>query len=352
MAPEETNLNGVLFENDAATPDLGLEQTPVQRADDTPWAYHWLHLVSIPPLYVASLYGGYLFLTTAKWQTDVFTCLVHLVSMLGVTAGAHRLWSHRSYKVKWPLKLLLLIFQTIAMQYSVINWVRDHRMHHKYVDTDADPHNAARGLFFSHVGWLLVHKHPEYVRKSKGLDLSDVYADPMLRFQDKYFLILMPFTTFILPTLIPVYFWNESWTNAFFVAAVLRLGLTYNTVSLINSAAHKWGHKPYDKNILATEISLVSLLFVGEGFHNYHHTFPWDYKAAELGSAMLNFSTTFIDFFEKIGWAYDLKTVSDEVIQKRVKRTGDGSHLLWRRSDKEQSEEVIDPAVRFSPKCD
>lgn len=61
---------------------------------------------------------------------------------------------------------------------------------------------------------------------------------------------------------------------------------------------------------------------MGEGWHNYHHVFPWDYKAAELGDYKLNITTAFIDFFAKIGWAYDLKTVSVETVRKRVERTG------------------------------
>ena len=67
--------------------------------------------------------------------------------------------------------------------------------------------------------------------------------------------------------------------------------------------------------------------------------FPWDYKTAELGNYRMNFTTAFIDFFAKIGWAYDLKTVSDEIIQKRVERTGDGSHTLWGYGDPAQNEE-------------
>ncbi|KOB73873.1 Acyl-CoA desaturase [Operophtera brumata] len=57
----------------------------------------------------------------------------------------------------------------------------------------------------------------------------------------------------------------------------------------------------------------VTLFALGEGFHNYHHTFPWDYKAAELGNTRLNFTTAFINLFAKLGWAYDMKTVSEVV---------------------------------------
>lgn len=160
----------------------------------------------------------------------------------------------------------------------------------------------------------------------------------------------MPIACFILPTVIPVYFWNESWINAFFVATLFRYTFILNVTWLVNSAAHKWGGKPYDKNIKPSENISVSVFALGEGFHNYHHTFPWDYKTAELGNNRLNFTTNFINFFAKIGWAYDLKTVSDEIIKNRVNRTGDGSHYLWGWGDKDLDKEEIKQAIRINPK--
>lgn len=81
----------------------------------------------------------------------------------------------------------------------------------------------------------------------------------------------------------------------------------------------------------------VALLALGEGWHNYHHVFPWDYKAAELGDYKLNMTTAFIDFFAKIGWAYDLKTVSSDTVRKRVERTGlnENMKMTWGWGDKD-----------------
>jgi len=82
----------------------------------------------------------------------------------------------------------------------------------------------------------------------------------------------------------------------------------------------------FQRKFYASENAVVSLLAIGEGYHNYHHTFPWDYKAAELEFDLLNCSKLFIDFFAWIGWAYDLKSVPERVIKERAKRTGDGSY--------------------------
>lgn len=79
--------------------------------------------------------------------------------------------------------------------------------------------------------------------------------------------------------------------------------------------------KPYDKNINPAENMLVSLGAIGEGFHNYHHTFPQDYATSEFGM-LLNPTTMFINLMAKIGWAYDLKTMSKELIAARKLRTG------------------------------
>lgn len=102
-----------------------------------------------------------------------------------MTAGAHRLWTHRSYKAKWPLRLILIIFNTVAFQNDVFQWVRDHHLHHKFCDTNADPYTNSRGFFFAHIGWLLCKKHPEISAKGKLLDLSDIKADPFVMFQRK-----------------------------------------------------------------------------------------------------------------------------------------------------------------------
>ncbi|XP_061706537.1 acyl-CoA Delta-9 desaturase-like isoform X2 [Cydia pomonella] len=354
MAPQGTDANAVLFENDAETEDVALAKMPVQQAGDEKWELQYVRHILFYGLliYTAGLYGGYLFLVSATWQTKIFTIFLYVTSILGITAGAHRLWSHRAYKAKWPLQLILMILQTSGLQYSVIDWVKDHRMHHKYVDTDADPYNASRGMFFAHVGWLMVDRHPEFKRKIKGMDLSDVEANPILRFQHKYYAILVAIICVILPSVTPVYFWNETWTNAIFVPVLFHHVCTYNTIALVNSVLHKWGYRPYDKDMMATDISLLTMVTLGENYHNYHHAFPWDYKTSELKGSTFMLTTAFIDFFARIGWAYDLKTISDDVIRRRVMRTGDGTHNIWGWGDKEQSNEEVNEAVRIYPKDD
>ena len=128
-----------------------------------------------------------------------------------------------------------------------------------------------------------------------------------------------------LPTLVPHLCWGETLLNAYLIA-VLKYVLTLHGTWLVNSAAHMWGMHPYDRHIHPAENTSVAVIAFGEGWHNYHHAFPWDYKAAELPTYGSNITTAFIDFFHRIGWASGLKTVPTDVVQRRAARNGDGSY--------------------------
>ncbi|GLG96655.1 Acyl-CoA Delta(11) desaturase [Gryllus bimaculatus] len=290
-------------------------------------------------LHVSALYGLLLALTTAKLVTVVWAIIVLYASGFGITAGAHRLWSHRAYKAKWPLKLLLVFLFTIAGQRHVYQWALDHRIHHKFSETDADPHNAKRGFFFSHVGWLVLEPHPDVVAKRSQVDMSDLESDPIIMWHKKLYVPLFALLVIILPVWVPCHFWDESLWTSFFVAFSCRFCITLHIAFFVNSVAHMWGNRPYDKNISPVENFAVSMAALGEGWHNYHHVFPYDYKTAELGNYTLNLTTAFIDFFCWLGWAYDAKSVSENMVKRRVLRSGDGSHNLWGWGDKDISED-------------
>ncbi|XP_028160376.1 acyl-CoA Delta(11) desaturase-like [Ostrinia furnacalis] len=282
-------------------------------------------------IHVAAFYGLYLGCTSAKWSTMGFGVLMHILGTIGITAGAHRLWSHRSYKAKLPLQIMLMVFNSITSQKTVINWSRDHRVHHKCSDTEGDPHNASRGFFYSHMGWLMTKKSEEVIKQGKVIDVSDLYSNPVIRLQNDYPAPIIGTLCFVLPTVIPMYFWGETFNNAWHLN-MLRFVVTLHIICCVNSVAHFWGYKPYDKKLRPCQNPILSSVVLGEGFHNYHHVFPWDYRASELGNKYLNLSTMFIDFFAWVGWAYDLKATSEEIIKNRKERTDDGSDL-WGHAD-------------------
>lgn len=110
------------------------------------------------------------------------------------------------------------------------------------------------------------------------------------------------------------------------ISVIYHLGSLYSTMK---------SHYIF-RYIGATENLTVAIVAMGEGWHNYHHTFPWDYKTSELRKLPFNFTLRFIHFFAQIGWAYELKTVSDEMVERRVRRTGDGTHEIWGWGDTDQ----------------
>ncbi|XP_034838308.1 acyl-CoA Delta(11) desaturase-like [Maniola hyperantus] len=333
MAPFSTHTETTtITESEEEYPKLIAPQAAPRKYDIV-----YFNLFTFGYAHLATLYGVYLACTVATWKTLIFHHIIFILAAVGVTAGAHRLWTHRAYKAKTPLQIILMVMNTLAFQNSAIHWVREHRMHHRYSDTDADPHNATRGFFYSHIGWLLVRKHPEVRRRGKFVDMSDIYANPVLRFQKKYAVPFIGTICFVLPTIIPMYFFGETLTTAWNLA-IMRYVFNLHITFFVNSAAHLWGNKPYDKNIKPVQNLSVSFMAFGEGFHNYHHAFPWDYRTAELGNNWLNFTTKFIDFFAWLGWAYDLKTVPDEVIRSRASRTGDGSDMWGFGGERDKTE--------------
>lgn len=284
----------------------------------------WRNVAIILTLHAGGLYGLYLVFTEAQWKTTAAAFIMYWIGGLGITAGVHRLWAHRAYKAKLPLRILLMIFNTMALENHIYEWARDHRVHHKYSETDADPHDARRGFIFSHFGWQLVKKHPEVKRRGQQIDCSDILEDPVVSFQVRHYLPLAGIFCFLVPTLVPVYLFGETWKCSFFIAAMLRVIVILHMTWFVNSAAHMWGNRPYDKEIYPRQNFLVTIGAIGEGFHNFHHTFPNDYRSSELGMKF-NISTMFIDLMAAIGWAYDLKTVPDDIIDQRKLRTGDFS---------------------------
>ncbi|XP_013193917.2 (11Z)-hexadec-11-enoyl-CoA conjugase-like [Amyelois transitella] len=286
----------------------------------------WTYAIGFLILHVFGLWG-FMLLITGKvyFKSFLWALFVAYFGSEGVTIGAHRLFSHKSFKAKPILKGCLILMQTIAGQKSVITWCRDHRLHHRYTDTDGDPHNSKRGFFFCHLGWLMTKKHLYVTTLERKLDMTDLQADWMIMFQKKYFLQLYFFIAFLIPVWVPVVYFNESWLNSILCCYFFRYMVSLNGTLLANSAAHLYGTRPYDKNLQPVESWFVSFISLGEGWHNYHHAFPWDYKAAEL-TMHFNLSATFIRFFEKIGWAYDLKSVSPDMVINRIIKTGDGTH--------------------------
>ena len=151
----------------------------------------------------------------------------------------------------------------LALQNDIYEWCRDHRAHHRFSDTDADPHNSSRGFFFSHVGWLLVRKHPEVARRGRTINMDDLKADPVVMFQRRYYIPMVLLIWGLIPAYLPT-LWGEPLWECFFGCIFTRYALTLNLTWLVNSWSHLYGTRPYDSQIAPVESSIRHLL-MGEG---------------------------------------------------------------------------------------
>ena len=245
---------------------------------------HILALYSIPLLFKCHIY------------TAIATISLGMIGNIGITAGPHRLYSHKSYKASLMYRWFIMLCTSIANEGTIIHWVRDHRTHHKYSETRADPHNALRGFFFAHVGWLLFKKDPRVKFAGKHIPMNDITNLSEVQFHQRFNPFLNLFCCFIFPALVGHYGWGETFYNAFMLMGVLKYVYTLHCTWLVNSYAHLYGNRPYNQKINPAESPFVSLFAVGEGWHNYHHTFPSDYAASEFGTLyQFNPTKIFID---------------------------------------------------------
>jgi len=235
--------------------------------------------------------------------TIAFAVALWPISALGITVGAHRLWSHRSYKAALPVRILLMLFQSTACQGTLLKWATEHRVHHRHSERAADPHNASRGFWYSHIGWMLLESEPETEAALREVDSTDLVEDPVVQWQialgGNAFNLGM---CYLMPAMLGHLCWGAPLFDGFILGGCLRVVCVYHFTWCVNSVAHLWGDRPYDPRSNPAENAFVSVVTLGEGWHNWHHKYPFDYAASEFGiSSRFNPSKLFIDTFAKMG---------------------------------------------------
>jgi stearoyl-CoA desaturase (delta-9 desaturase) len=194
------------------------------------------------------------------------------LTIFAISAGYHRLLSHRAYQSHPGFRAFLLFFGAGAFQNSALVWASDHRRHHASTDSALDPYDVSRGFWFAHIGWVARHSDP----RIKPMPVHDLERDPLVRWQHRHYILVGIAAGVVVPTLLGLIFGDP--LGGFVVGAALRLLVTYHTTFAINSFAHLLGKRPYSHRSSARDSLLVALLSMGEGYHNYHHCFPADYR--------------------------------------------------------------------------
>jgi stearoyl-CoA desaturase (delta-9 desaturase) len=231
---------------------------------------------------------------------------------ISITLGYHRLFSHLTFQALWPVKLFTLLFGAAAFEGTVLVWAADHRRHHKFTDEEDDPHDISRGFFHAHIGWLLFRTGPE----TPLTWVRDLQKDPLAVWQHKYYVPLALTMGFLLPLLIG-YLWG-GWTaalGAFLMAGAARIVFVHHMTFCINSLCHWIGKQPYSSKCTARDSLIMAFFTFGEGYHNFHHEFQYDYRN---GVKPWQFDPTkwAIWLLNKSGLVSKLRRVPEEVIVK------------------------------------
>lgn len=263
--------------------------------------YHLLLLVGLPLYFMHH---------APSWGMISVSAILLYVTGLSVTAGYHRLYSHTTYKINPILEGILLFFATMATQGSALRWSFDHRHHHAFVDTDRDPYSIKKGFWYAHFFWLF--EKPKEIEKKV---VSDLMRSPLLRFQHKFYGPLMITSNLLAVSLIG--WWFNDYLSAFLFAWGVRLFFLHHFTWFINSLAHTWGARTFCQEQSAVDNYVISLLTFGEGYHNYHHTFAYDYRN---GIRWYHFDPTkwLIWTFSTLGLASKLKKNQAYFIEEKL----------------------------------
>ncbi|MDX6224197.1 MAG: hypothetical protein QOE64_573 [Frankiales bacterium] len=261
-------------------------------------------------------WGGWL-----GWHDVIIAIVFYAISGHGVTVGFHRYFTHGSFKANRALRVGLAIAGSLAIEGPVVRWVADHRRHHAYSDREGDPHSPWRygesfpalckGLWHAHIGWMF-----DIEQTSQERFAPDLLADKDLQKVHRWFPWLVV-TSLLAPAVIGgLVTWSiHGALTSFFWASIIRVGLLHHVTWSINSICHTWGAKPFKSRDRAANVAWLAFLSMGESWHNMHHADPTAARHGVL-KGQIDSTARIIWFFEKLGWAYDVRWTSKERLAK------------------------------------
>jgi stearoyl-CoA desaturase (delta-9 desaturase) len=231
----------------------------------------FIYLFTSPFATVAALIL-YIYFNGVHWLEPVHLAVAFYLTGVGLTAGYHRYYSHKAYDAHPALQIFYLLCGAVILQQPVLQWANVHRFHHRYADTDLDPHNINQGFFHAHMGWIF-QKTPLSTDTSM---VPDLLANKYVMWQKKYYWWLALFLGVGISALVGATvgrpFGGVLW--GFALRVVLQNQMAYS----INSFAHTFGKQTYSKKFEARDNFLLALFSNGEGYHSFHHRFARDYR--------------------------------------------------------------------------
>jgi len=290
----------------------------------------WVNTVIIAAVHLLAVVAiVYMAVVRFSWATLGLTFVWYWATGLAVTAGYHRLFSHRAYKAHALTRAVYLLFGAGAVQNTALVWSADHRRHHAETDRDLDPYSVRHGFLWAHIGWVLARREAPH---DPAL-VADLSADPLVRWQHALYVPLALVTSLALPAAIGS-LWGDA-LGALLACGFLKQVVLWHATFSINSFAHVFGRRPYCADSTARDSHVLALLSYGEGYHNFHHRFQADYRN---GHRWFHFDPTkwLIWTLARLRLARDLTTVPEPVIRatrERVRtallpKPGDGTGSL------------------------
>jgi stearoyl-CoA desaturase (Delta-9 desaturase) len=252
----------------------------------------------------------------------VIATVMYCVSGLGVTVGFHRYLTHRSFRAKRWLRVILAISGSLAVQASPIQWVADHRRHHRFSDREGDPHSPwrygtsfggiSKGFFYSHVGWLF-----DWDKTDESRYAPELVADRDIAWVSRNFTFWV--TASMLVPALAGGLWSWSWQGAltaFFWGSLVRVCLLHHVTFAINSVCHIKGRRPFRTRDRSQNVWWLALLSFGESWHNFHHAEP---TSARHGVRLFEIDTSaiVIKVMEKLRWVTDVRWPDAGIISRR-----------------------------------
>ncbi|KAJ2949875.1 hypothetical protein O0L34_g11194 [Tuta absoluta] len=276
---------------------------------------NWPVVLFFIHIHLLSLYGIWLLLFEAKLLTILFLIAISSFGILGVTAGAHRLWAHRTYKASTGLKLFLVACQTLAGQGSIYDWVRHHRLHHEQFNTENDPYDHRGGFLYAHILSRMRKLSPLQSHLLEKVDMTDLEADSIVMWQHRLYWLVYGVLFLLLPLNAPLEYWDDTVLVSLFVIGFLRYLVVLHAAWLVDSGIALWGLQdgekyPHDSN----SVFVLAKTF----WPHYHYLVPYDYKSGEFGTYDCGCSTAFIRVWAALGLAWDLRTVEPATIQQAM----------------------------------
>jgi stearoyl-CoA desaturase (delta-9 desaturase) len=236
----------------------------------------------------------------------------YLVTGFGLTAGYHRLFTHRSFKAVRGLRIALAVAGSMGIEGSPTQWVANHRRHHTFADREGDPHSpwrygtgpvaVVKGLLYAHIGWMLRRELSNRVRFA-----PDLVADRDLRVIGRLFGPLAA-ASLLTPALVGGLV-TGTWTGALtalFWAGIVRMTVLHHVTWSVNSICHVVGERPFASRDRATNVWPLALLSFGESWHNSHHADPTCARHGVL-PGQVDPTARLIWLFERLRWAYDVR---------------------------------------------